>query len=175
MAHHGFSRRGFIGTGLVSGFALTGAASAEQPASDGFAYEVTRSDAEWKERLSKNEYNILREAGTELPKSDPLWEEARNGNYFCKGCDLHVYDATWKVPLDKGWAFFRHSVPNSVLLGIDGPTPEFGNDTIPASEAATIETHCRRCGSHLGHILIVDTQQLHCINGTSLTFTPLDA
>ncbi len=66
--------------------------------------------------------------------------------------------------------FFRHSEPNAVLTGIDGPVPEYG--AADAEYGAFIEVHCRRCGSHLGHLLQIEEQLLHCINGTSLKFQP---
>jgi peptide-methionine (R)-S-oxide reductase len=68
--------------------------------------------------------------------------------------------------------FFFHSVPNSTLTSID-VLPE---ERIEMRESAMstpdtmIETHCRRCGSHLGHIVLVEGDVLHCINGTSLVF-----
>jgi len=61
-----------------------------------------------------------------------------------------------------------HSQTNAVLTGIDGPVPEYGNTM--STEDAFFEVHCRRCGSHLGHLLTVERQQVHCINGASLTF-----
>ena len=178
MTHFPISRRGFMRTGLASGALLAGAATARAQApitTDDFDYEVTRTEEEWKARLNEAEYKILRRGSTELPKTNPLWEETANGSYACKGCELHNYDANWKVVLDKGWAFFKHSTPNSVLTGIDGPVPEYGSDMNNGGPGAMIEAHCRRCGSHLGHIVYVDDMLLHCINGASLTFTPAEA
>lgn len=124
-----------------------------------FKFEIVRTDEEWRELLTEDEFKILRRGGTETPKSSELWEEDRDGTYHCKGCDLHVYSSDWKTILDKGWVFFAHCEPNSVLTGID-----------EARFFSIIEAHCRRCGSHLGHILYVEDRILHCINGTSLVF-----
>ena len=173
------SRRAFIGTTALSAMAITAAQKAypaEPPAKleltegGGFSYEVTRSDAEWRDILTEDSYHVLRQGATELPKSSPLWEETRAGMYHCKGCDLDAFDAAWKVPLDKGWVFFTHSQTNAVLTGIDGPVPQYGNAM--SSEGAFFEVHCRRCGSHLGHLLTVERQQVHCINGAALNFIP---
>lgn len=131
-------------------------------------YEVSFTEAEWRERLSEEEFRILRKNGTEKEKSNPLWKEKRPGFYKCKGCDLGLYDSEHKIILKKGWAFFRHSEPDSVLTGIDLFT-DYGS----SKKETAIEAHCRRCGSHLGHILYVKKKILHCINGTSLSFTPL--
>jgi len=160
----------------MSGFALAqvsaGRALADPSGTgaDDFTYEVTRTDAEWREMLSPAEHSILRKNSTELPKTNPLWNNTADGTYCCRGCDLTVYDSVWKVELDKGWAFFSQSRENSILMGIDGQPPYGMAD--PNAPGAMIEAHCRRCGSHLGHILKVEDKALHCINGTSLQFRP---
>ncbi|MGB5556784.1 MAG: peptide-methionine (R)-S-oxide reductase, partial [Paracoccaceae bacterium] len=159
MTYPPISRRGFMSTGLASGVVIAGAATAQaqvRAGEDGFEYELTRTEAEWKAMLSDADYKILRRGSTELPKASPLWNETRNGTYACKGCELHTYDANWKVTLDKGWAFFRHSTPNSVLTNVDGPVLAYGSAMNNDAPGAMIEAHCRRCGSHLGHIVIAD-------------------
>lgn len=122
----------------------------------GFEFEIQRTDAQWRARLNEEEYRILRRGGTEPRHTSPLATENASGIYACKGCDLPIYSSTHKVILDRGWAFFRHSYENATMTAID-------NDQI--------EAHCRRCGSHLGHILYVEREILHCINGSALTFT----
>ncbi|WGH79181.1 peptide-methionine (R)-S-oxide reductase [Jannaschia ovalis] len=135
---------------------------------DEFEYEVTRSEAEWREMLSDEEYVILRRGSTELPGTSPeLVSETRDGMFACKGCELPVFGANWKVPLDKGWVFFTHAEPNSVLTGIDGAVREYG---MAEGSTTLVEIHCRRCGSHLGHYLNVAGQNVHCINGLALNF-----
>ncbi len=133
------------------------------PREPDFHYAVQRTEAEWRQRLSDFEYTILREGGTEPPKSSPLWNEDRKGVYRCKGCGNLLYWSETKKQLGKGWVFFRHAEPDSVLTGIDR-TDFFG------SEALMMEVHCRNCGSHLGHIVWISNEVLHCINGASLTF-----
>jgi len=142
-----------------------------QPKTVDHVYDVGYTEAEWKSRLTEEEFRIMRLGGTEHKKTSSNWNETRAGAYNCKGCDLGVYDSEFKVPLKKGWVFFSHSEPDSVLTGIDLIT----NYGWRAKKKAAIEAHCRRCGSHLGHILYIDKQILHCINGTSLTFTPHSA
>lgn len=132
------------------------------------AYTVGYTEEEWKSRLTEEEFRIMRMGGTEHKKTSPHWKETRAGAYNCKGCNLGLYDSEFKVPLKKGWVFFSHSEPDSVLTGIDLIT----NYGWRAKKKAAIEAHCRRCGSHLGHVLYVEKQILHCINGASLTFTP---
>jgi len=163
-----------VATAPVALAAMTGGAAAEVVSGrDGFDYEVTRTDAEWRAHLGEDAFAVLRKGSTEEPRSSPLWNETRDGSYACRGCELPLYQSAWKVEVDKGWAFFRHSVPNAVLTDIDWPreagmNPDLGRLTV-------IEVHCRRCGSHLGHIVRIDSQVLHCINGTSLSFSAHDA
>ncbi|SHE31289.1 peptide-methionine (R)-S-oxide reductase [Litoreibacter ascidiaceicola] len=166
------NRRGFFAyssaAALTVGVSSRAMALEAEGASD-YQYEVIRTEAEWRAQLSEFDYAILREGKTEKQKSSPHWNETAEGIYHCKGCDLPSYDGKWKVVLKKGWAFFYHAVPNNVLTGIDGIIPpEYGDSA--AGFAALIETHCRRCGSHLGHLLIVEGIQTHCINGASLVF-----
>ena len=135
-------------------------------------YEVSFTEQEWRARLSEEEFRILREGGTEHKKSSPLWKEKRDGHYTCKGCDLGLYNSDYKVVLNKGWVFFKNCEPDSVLTGNDLVTEYGGFIKKPKRTRTFIETHCRRCGSHLGHMLYIKGQILHCINGTSLKFTP---
>jgi len=171
-------RRGFLGASAVSTLALFAGSAADaasndaKPTDETFKFEITYTEAQWRARLTDAEFRILRRRGTELPRTNPNWNEARAGAYHCKGCDLTIYDSMWKVPLDKGWAFFQQSRPNSVLTGIDGGNPYRQPNGGPGT---LIEAHCRRCGSHLGHILKVGDRVLHCIDGTSLRFAPTNA
>jgi peptide-methionine (R)-S-oxide reductase len=168
------SRRTFFATTGAAALSA-GTARGARAATDGEAmvYEVTRTEAEWLEHLDPFTYFIMRKGGTEEPKSNPLWMEFSPGTYHCKGCELTVYDHSWKVPLDKGWVFFEHAVPDAVLMGIDGPVAEYGQ--MANSERSVVEVHCRRCGSHLGHYLILSGMMVHCINGAALEFRALEA
>lgn len=186
MTDPNLSRRAVLATGLASTALIAGQrpaqAAVNADASD-FPFEITHSQDEWRAKLTEEEYIILRKGGTEPPKSSPLWEETRDGTYSCKGCDLPVYHSEWKVVLDKGWVFFMHAIPYSSMTRIDSPAepsrpggpPGRFQDGIDLANIATLETHCRRCGSHLGHLFPIDGQILHCINGASLTFEPAAA
>lgn len=167
-------RRSFLAGTAVSALAVGAGPVAGREDGEKFVYEVTLTDAEWRERLTEEEFKILREGGTEFPESNPLWNHTGDGIYCCRGCDLTLYDSKWKVPVDKGWAFFAQSRENAILMGIDDPRPEEAMDD-PNAPPPLIEAHCRRCGSHLGHILTVEGTTLHCINGTSMRFVPAAA
>jgi len=169
---HSLSRRGFFASTGAAALTVASApvsASVEAGSASDFKYEVVRTTDEWYNLLGEQSYAIMREGFTEERKSSPLWEETRAGAYHCKGCDLYNYDASTKVVLDKGWVFFEHSLPDSVLTAIDGAVPQYG---AMAEGTALIEVHCRRCASHLGHILIIGGGIKHCINGASLVFKP---
>ena len=166
-----FGRRAFLSSGVISAFGAATLGSSKQvsagPTDQPFSFEITRTDAEWRARLTEDEFKILRRGSTELPNTSPFAKETAEGIYCCKGCDLTLYQSIWKVPLHLGWAFFHHSEPRAVLTSIDGDPPSGMGDE---RDTAMLEVHCRRCGSHLGHIVHVQNQLVHCINGTALTF-----
>lgn len=167
------SRRGLLAASAALGAGFgAGTAQAAEPKEDTFEYEVQRSEAEWRARLSDEEYDILRNRGTEWPQSSAYWDDYRAGEFRCKGCGLHVYSSEWRVELDKGWVFFSHSQPTAILTDIDKAANYSMN---PNASRTLIEAHCRRCGSHMGHVLVVDRQLVHCVNGASLTFEPQTA
>lgn len=165
-------RRTFLSAGVASA-AMAGSTRKARALDDGdaFAYEIQRTEEEWRARLDDVEYFVLREGGTEVPKSNPLWNSSDVGTYCCRGCDLTLYDSLQKIQLDKGWVFFRHSRPDTMLTSLD---LNGGSMADPfARLAAGMEVHCRRCGSHLGHIVAmpeVPNKPIHCINGAALSF-----
>jgi len=157
---------GFAAKTSAQGTLQISSTSDVRPLNPDFQYSYQKTEAEWRAQLSEAEYAILREGKTEKKKSSPLWKEKRAGTYKCQGCDLLVYSSDYKVKLNKGWAFFRQSEPDSVLLGIDLVTKYGGKK----KNGSVMEVHCRRCGGHFGHILYVKGEILHCINGASLNF-----
>ncbi len=173
------TRRAFLGSTAVAVAAAPAAfsrpATAQPTGEDIFVYEVTRTEDEWRAMLTDEEFRIMREMGTEPRFTSDLWDEERDGVYACKGCDLPIYDNTYKEVLFIGWLFFDHSFPATVLTNIDILPAEYGGADDMGTAPALMEAHCRRCGSHLGHILTVQDKTRHCINGTSLTFTPAEA
>lgn len=166
-------RRGFLGGTVASASLLSGPAVQAADRSDTFQYPITRSDAEWRSQLSDIEYYVMRKGGTEAPHSSALWNNEAVGTYCCRGCDLTLYDSVQKLELDKGWVFFRHSHKDTVMTALDLGGGNMGDPF--AEMQAMMEVHCRRCGSHLGHIVAlpdVPGRPIHCINGFALSFQP---
>ena len=133
---------------------------AEAPAE---TFEVMLSDDEWRARLSKPQFAVLREEATEPPWTSALLDEHRAGIFHCAGCELALYDAATKYDSGTGWPSFWEALPAAVGTRQDR---SFGIRT---------EVHCARCGGHLGHIFDdgpPPTGKRHCINGVSLAFVP---
>ncbi|WP_291731825.1 peptide-methionine (R)-S-oxide reductase MsrB [Leisingera sp. F5] len=130
----------------------------------GGKFEVTRTEAEWRAMLSEAEYQVMREEATERPGTSPLNKETRDGIYHCKGCDLPLYGSAVKYDSGTGWPSFWESLPGAV-----------GTKQDRKLFVTRIEVHCRRCGSHLGHVFDDGpdpTGKRHCLNGVSLVFKP---
>ena len=156
-------RRSFIALVLAGGSALALArAGGARAASDQF--EVTRTDAEWRAMLSDLEYKVMRREGTERAGSSPLDKNYAKGTYHCRGCDLPLYTSDHKYDSGTGWPSFWQSLPGAVETKTDFKL------IYPRTEV-----HCRRCGSHLGHVFNdgpKPTGKRHCLNGVSLVFKP---
>ena len=128
------------------------------------AYEVTHTDAEWRKLLTSAQYNILRQSGTEAPFSSPLLNETRAGVYDCAGCALPLFSSKTKYDSGEGWPSFWAPLPNAVLTAPDN-----------SLDMERTEVHCRRCGSHLGHVFQdgpPPTGLRYCIDGLALIFAP---
>ncbi len=154
------NRRFMLGTALAGGALLVAGVNSRAQA----AFEVTRTDAEWRKMLSALEYKVMRKAGTERAGSSPLDKIYDKGVYQCRGCDLPLYSSEHKFDSGTGWPSFWQALPEATATQPDRTI--WGVHT---------EVHCRRCGSHLGHIFDdgpKPTGKRHCINGVSLVFKP---
>jgi len=127
-----------------------------------FAFEVNKTDAEWKKLLSPQAYDVLRHAGTEYPGSSPLLNEHRKGIFSCAGCSLDNYSSATKFESGTGWPSFWKPLDNAVITKGDS---SLGMDRT--------EVLCRRCGGHLGHVFDdgpKPTGLRYCMNGVALKF-----
>jgi peptide-methionine (R)-S-oxide reductase len=124
--------------------------------------ELKLSKEEWRKRLSAEQFNILREEGTERPGSSPLNQEKRPGIFACIGCDLPLFTSEMKYESGTGWPSFFTTIP-----GVFATTTDF-KLILPRTEY-----HCIRCGGHHGHVFNdgpPPTGQRWCNNGVALKF-----
>jgi peptide-methionine (R)-S-oxide reductase len=128
------------------------------------AFEVRKSDSEWRRILSKAQYDVLRLHHTEVPGSSPFNSEKREGEFSCAGCELPLFSSRTKFDSHTGWPSFWKPLPDAVATSTDYVL------LFPRTEV-----HCRRCGGHLGHRFEdgpPPTGLRYCINGVALKFAP---
>ena len=124
--------------------------------------EVTRTDQEWREQLSPEEYAILRKAGTERAFTGRYWDAKEDGIYRCAGCGAELFDSTTKFDSGSGWPSFTEPAVAAAV--------ETRSDT--AYGMVRTEVVCRACGGHLGHVFDDGPRDAgglrYCINGCAL-------
>lgn len=133
-------------------------------ANDGLIAALKLSDDEWKNRLTPEQYNVLRKEGTEAPHSSPFYVEEREGIFACAGCDLELFDSSMKYDSGTGWPSFFDAIKGHVETKKD----------FKAIWPRT-EYHCTRCGGHQGHVFNdgpKPTGLRYCNNGVALKFIP---
>jgi len=157
-------RRTFLLGSMAAGtFGLWAASNGARTPAAASAFDIVRTEAEWKALLTPAEFQVLREEATERPFTSALLKEARAGTYTCAGCDLPLYASQHKYDSRTGWPSFYQAInPTAVGTKVDYKL------LYPRTEA-----HCSRCGGHLGHIFDdgpEPTGKRHCINGVAMDF-----
>ena len=127
-------------------------------------YPVTHTEAEWRARLTPEQYYVLREHGTERAGTCALNFEKRPGVFSCAGCDQDLFVAKAKFESGTGWPSFFDPLPGATETSVD--RSHFMTRT---------EVHCANCGGHLGHVFPdgpPPTGLRYCINGEAMNFAP---
>ncbi len=159
-----FTRRQFAIAGLGFAATLANAASSTVAGDSKETFEIMKSDAEWKSTLSKDQYYVLRQHGTERAGTSPLDKTYDAGMYHCAACDLPLFSSDAKFDSGTGWPSFFQPLESGV-----------GTSTDYKLIYPRTEVHCRRCGGHLGHVFEdgpKPTGKRYCMNGVAMTFMP---
>ena len=126
--------------------------------------QVVKTDEQWREELTPEQYQVLRQAGTERAFTGRYWDCHDDGVYRCAGCGAELFDANTKFDSGTGWPSFFKPYDESHIRRL--------RDT--SYGMVRVEEVCARCGSHLGHVFPdgpPPTGERHCLNSVSLSFT----
>lgn len=132
--------------------------------SNGKSFPVQRSDAEWRQQLSREQYYVLRQHGTERAGTSPLDKEYRAGVFSCAGCGQPLFASETKFNSGTGWPSFWQPLESAVETTVDR-----------SFFMTRTEVHCARCGGHLGHVFEdgpKPTGLRYCMNGVAMKFAP---
>ncbi|MFC3126283.1 peptide-methionine (R)-S-oxide reductase MsrB [Pseudoroseomonas globiformis] len=127
-------------------------------------YPFTLSDAEWRQKLTPEQYEVMRRHATERPGSCALLNEKRQGSFSCAGCGQPLFASGGKFESGTGWPSFGAPIEGAV-----------GTTTDRSYGMIRTEVHCSQCGSHLGHVFPdgpPPTGLRYCINGVAMDFHP---
>jgi len=164
MIDHPISRRSALAW-LGIGASLPVLAACGSGAAQAQAFRITHTEAEWRSRLTAQQFRVLREEDTERAFTSPLNAEHRAGRFHCAGCNNHIYSSAQKFDSGTGWPSFWQAADTGAVA--------YSTDRLLGY--ARTEVHCADCGGHLGHVFDDGprpTGKRHCINGVATVFRP---
>ncbi len=126
--------------------------------------KIVKTEQEWRQELTPEQYHVLREKGTERPFTGKYVDTKDGGTYVCAACGQELFESGTKFDSHCGWPSFYDTKPGTVDIHEDR---SFG--------MRRVEVTCARCGSHLGHVFDdgpVPTGQRYCINSVSVELKP---
>lgn len=134
-------------------------------------YAVNKTDEQWREQLSPDEFSVLRAAGTERPFTGEYTDTKTEGVYACRACGSELFTSDTKFDSHCGWPSFYTPLAEDRVEYVQ-------DDSLPGRPR--IEVRCANCGSHMGHVFEGEgydtpTDQRYCINSISMTLRPAGA
>ena len=163
------SRRQFITVvavtlGLAPVVAWLGRPTAGRSLMNDAQFPLQKTDEQWRQELSPQEYEVLRQHGTERAFTSQLNDEKRDGTFVCAACEQPLFTSDTKYESGTGWPSFWRPIEGAV-----------GTTTDSSLFMTRIEVHCSNCGGHLGHVFPdgpAPTGQRYCMNGVAMRFVP---
>ncbi|MDJ0633322.1 MAG: peptide-methionine (R)-S-oxide reductase MsrB [Xenococcaceae cyanobacterium MO_188.B29] len=129
-------------------------------------FAVNKTEAEWQEQLTPEQFRVLRKHGTERAGTSPLDKNYDRGTYVCAGCGQPLFTSDTKYNSGTGWPSFYQPIEDAIETSVDR-----------SFFMTRTEVHCSNCGGHLGHVFSDGprpTGQRYCMNGVSLEFKPAE-
>ena len=151
---------------IVLAFSLNSCQSNAQKKPKAEQFKIQKSEKEWKQELSNEEYYILRQAGTEKPFSSELNNIKEPGTFVCAACENPLYKTKHKFESGTGWPSFDRPIDGGIFYSTDNKLGYTRNEVL-----------CAKCGGHLGHVFNdgpPPTGLRYCMNSAALRFIPLE-
>ncbi|EKQ66991.1 methionine-R-sulfoxide reductase [Leptolyngbyaceae cyanobacterium JSC-12] len=127
-------------------------------------FDVSKTEEEWRQTLTPEQFRVLRQHGTERAGTSPLDKNYSRGTYVCAGCGQPLFTSDTKFNSGTGWPSFYAPIEGAIDTSIDR-----------SLFMTRVEVHCSRCGGHLGHVFNdgpKPTGLRYCMNGVAMNFQP---
>jgi len=164
----GCSRQAETGVAMATTDSADGAAEDGDQQMQEHVFPVQKTDAEWREQLSEEQYHVLREAGTERAFDNKYWNEHSDGIYHCAGCDNELFDSDTKFESGTGWPSFYEPIDEGAV--VERPDHSAG--------MMRTEVVCADCEGHLGHVFNDGPQPTglrYCMNSAAMVLKSREA